>query len=65
MLCVIEVTAVLIIYLLCTSRSPLVNHELPRHFSYMHSLEDVVGLSCTRSALLSISYALGMKHMHW
>lgn len=64
-LCLGEVLAVLLLYLLGTSR-PLIIHEQPAtyHFSYMHSLEDVVGLCCTRSALLSISYAVGMHHMH-
>mmetsp|Transcript_18106 Transcript_18106/g.38963 ORF Transcript_18106/g.38963 Transcript_18106/m.38963 type:complete len:770 (+) Transcript_18106:366-2675(+) len=65
MLCTMEVVAVLLIYFLGTSRS-LVIHEEPKqyHFSYTHSLEDIVGLSCTRSALLSIAYAAGVRHSH-
>ncbi|KAJ9523573.1 hypothetical protein QJQ45_007254 [Haematococcus lacustris] len=64
-LCLGEVLAVLLIYLLATSRA-IGTREPARqfHFSYMHSLEDVVGLSCVRATLLSLAYAAGMHHMH-
>ena len=64
-LCVIEVVTVLAVYFLGTSRS-LIIHQPPAkyHFSYMHSLEDVVGLAAVRSGLLSSAYAAGMHLMH-
>lgn len=34
------------------------------HFSYRRSVEDVVGLSLARAAVLSCAYAIGMRHMH-
>lgn len=65
MLCSVEVVALLLIYFLGTTRS-LVIHEAPNkyHFSYYHSLEDIVVLACIRSALLSVAYGMGMRHMH-
>jgi hypothetical protein len=65
MLCILELTSVLLIYFLA-SPSSLVIHESPRlfHFSFFTSVEDVVGLACTRTALLSAAYAFGMQHMH-
>ena len=61
MLCAGEVSAVLLIYFLATSRS-LVLHQ--RHFSFTRSLEDVVGICCTRAAILSLSYAIGQRYVH-
>ncbi|KAG2448528.1 hypothetical protein HYH02_006419 [Chlamydomonas schloesseri] len=61
MLCAGEVLTVLLIYFLATSRS-LVLHQ--RHFSFTRSLEDVVGISCTRAAILSLSYAIGQRFVH-
>jgi len=67
MLCTLEVVAVLCIYCLGTSRS-LVLHPLTHshhyHFSYRHSLEDIVGISIARTILLSVTYAVGMRYMH-
>ncbi len=65
MLCAMEVLTVLLIYFLATSRS-LVIHQVPRHyrFSFTHSLEDIVGICCTRAAILSLAYAIGQRSMH-
>lgn len=65
MLSTAEVVSVLLIYFLGTSRSLLI-HQVPRHyrFSYTHSVEDIVGLSCTRAAILSLSYAVGHHLVH-
>ncbi len=77
-LCVSEILSVVLIYALAClpaqahseqDSTPSVTPAAPPprhgyHFSYWHSMEDVVGLSCTRAALLSAAYALGMHHMH-
>ena len=68
MLCMLEVTSVLLLYCLGTSRSPLLHGitTITRHyhFSYRHSIEDVVGLSCTRASILSVAYGLGAQSGH-
>ncbi|GLI60602.1 hypothetical protein VaNZ11_002775 [Volvox africanus] len=61
MLCAVEVITVLLIYFLATSRSLVIHHH---HFSFSRSLEDVVGLSCTRAAILSLAYAVGQRSVH-
>ncbi len=67
MLCTVEVVAVLCIYCLGTSKSLLL-HPPPEghhyHFSYRHSLEDVVAISIARALVLSFTYAMGMRYMH-
>ena len=64
MLSSLEVVTVLLIYFLGTSRAAVDDAPAKYHFSYVHSLEDIIGLSCTRSAILSLAYAVGMKHLH-
>ncbi|GLC59570.1 hypothetical protein PLESTB_001501500 [Pleodorina starrii] len=61
MLCSLEILTVLLIYFLATSRSLVIHHH---HFSFTRSLEDVVGLSCTRAAILSLAYAVGQRAVH-
>jgi hypothetical protein len=64
-LCALEVLTVLLIYFLCTSRSLVIHESVAHyHFSYWHSLEDLVGLACGRAVLLAVVYAAGMQHMH-
>ena len=57
-LSIIEVTAVVLVYLLATSKS-VVTHEA-FNFSYMHSLEDIVALCMGRAIVLSGIYTFGM-----
>jgi hypothetical protein len=42
-------------------------HPYKRTFNptrYRRSLEDIVGLTVVRAAVLSVVYAVGMRHMH-
>jgi hypothetical protein len=58
MLCTIEVVAVLLIYFLCTSKSLVVHEAASKfHYSFRHSLEDVMALSVLRAGVLSAMYA--------
>jgi hypothetical protein len=52
-----EFVPVLLIYFLCTIK-PLIIHQNPQqyHFSFSHSLEDVIVLSITRAVILSGAY---------
>ncbi|GFR39649.1 hypothetical protein Agub_g115 [Astrephomene gubernaculifera] len=61
MLSAMEVLAVLLIYFLATSRSLVIHHH---RFSFTRSLEDVVGITCTRAAILSLAYAIGQRSVH-
>ena len=61
-LAIIELVAVNLIYFLGTAR-PLVDTHRYR-FSYMHSLEDILGLSIARTVLLSLAYAWGVYRVH-
>ncbi|EFJ45044.1 hypothetical protein VOLCADRAFT_118552, partial [Volvox carteri f. nagariensis] len=61
MLCAVEVLIVLLIYFMATSRSLVIHHH---RFSFTRSLEDIVGLSCTRAAVLSLAYAVGQRSVH-
>eukprot|EP00798_Chlamydomonas_sp_ICE-L_P000009 gene9-12818_t len=63
MLSTLEVSIVLLLYWLGNSHN-LAPRLLTHRFSYVHSLEDIVGLSCTRSAILSLAYAFGGQFMH-
>lgn len=64
-LATMEVLAVLLIYFLGTFKSVVI-HEPPSqyHFSYAHSLEDVVGISVARALLLSMAHGWGMHRVH-
>jgi hypothetical protein len=51
----------------------IANHLLPslkpilcglHRFQYMHSLEDILGLSIARTLLLSLAYAWGVHRVH-
>ncbi len=56
---------ILLIYFLGTSRSLAVRDGVRvYHYSWFHSMEDVVGLTCGRAGVLSVAYALGMRQMH-
>ncbi len=52
MLCTVEVLVVLLVYFLATQRSSVIHRH---HFSFTRSLEDVVGVTCTRCAILSLA----------
>jgi hypothetical protein len=60
-LCALEVFAVLAIYF--TTSQALLVHGV-RRFSYKHSIDDVVGLCCTRAAILTFAYGMGSRSAH-
>ncbi|KXZ55263.1 hypothetical protein GPECTOR_3g400 [Gonium pectorale] len=61
-LCAGEVLTVLLIYFLAFGSKSLV---MPHHrFSFTHSLDDVVGIVCARSTVLSMAYAIGQRALH-
>ncbi|KAG2496113.1 hypothetical protein HYH03_005716 [Edaphochlamys debaryana] len=60
-LCAAEVTSVVLIYCLATNRSTVLHKH---HFSFTRSLEDIVGITCTRAGILSLAYAIGQRLLH-
>lgn len=58
-LCCIELVAVMLLYVLGTS--PM--HLRHPHFSFVHNVEDIVGLSVVRATILSISYGWGVHNV--
>ncbi|MEW5319945.1 MAG: hypothetical protein WDW38_011055 [Sanguina aurantia] len=65
MLSFIEVLTVLLVFFLAIARTAVSRQPpAPYHFLYKHSVVDIVGLACTRAALLSIAYAVGLRMGH-
>lgn len=65
MLSFIEVLSVLLVFFLAVARTSVSRQPpAPYHFLYKHSVVDIVGLACTRAALLSIAYAVGLRMGH-